>query len=429
MAHSLKDLASGPSVRLNPGMTKPPRDPHSGARASPRTGARWPDSVPALIDADRRVVLRPHRGADLARIVEMCSDPEFVRWTTIPHPYSTADGQAFLSSFVPAQVDGGRAMLWALEAIDRPAAPAGGPARFCGTVEIRLHEGGRGEIAFGLHPDARGLGLLRRGGRLALDWAFDVAGLRAIEWKAVVGNWASRHVAASLGFAFEGVRRAALDQRGSLVDCWTATVLPSDPRASVAAPRQPTVRNAGVVLRPFIPADLDRVAEACADPVSQHWLGRLPRDFGIDSARAFLEHCREGAATFDRWTWCITTPHDDRCAGAVTLLHLRDAGSGELAYWAHPDARGHGLVARSARAVADLTLGDGAHGLGNGIHQAVVIRVAVGNAASAAVARHAGATLTGRLPRAERLGDGSWTDLLLFSRFRGRAGGHRTAWT
>lgn len=354
----------------------------------------------------------------------MCADQAFARWTTTPDPYTIADGQAYLSSFVPAQVDGGRAMLWAMEAIDRTTAARGGPAMFCGTVEIRIHGSGRGEIAFGLHPDARGLGLVRRAGRLALDWAFDILGLRAIVWRASVGNWASRHVAAALGFRFEGVRRAGMDQRGALVDCWTATVLPTDPRRSAAPPRQPSLQDNGVVLRPFRTQDIGRVVETCTDPASQHWLGHLPRDYSADDAHAFIEDCREGAATFDHWTWCVTTPDDDRCLGAVTLFHLGDAGAGELGYWTHPAARGRGLAGAAARTVADWTLGDRAGHLDQRLHHGLVIRVAAGNDASGAVAMRAGAELTGRLPKAERLGDGTWADLLLFSRVRGRAGGH-----
>lgn len=390
----------------------------------PSRGLRWPDSVPILIDPDRRVVLRPHRSDDLARVVEMCVDPEFVRWTTTPDPYTTADGQAFLSRFVPAQVDGGRAMLWAMEAVDETPAAGGGPGRFCGTLEIRIQSSGRGEIAFGLHPDARGLGLLRRAGRLAVDWAFDVLGLRAIEWRARVGHWASRHAAAALGFRFEGVRRAALDQRGTLVDCWTATVLPADPRSPLTAPRQPMLRGHGVVLRAFRTDDASRIVEACIDSTSRQWLGNLPRDYDAGDARAFIEGCREGAATFDQWTWCMTTPDDDRCLGAITLFHLQDPGAGELGYWAHPDARGLGLTSAAARTVASWTLGELAGHSGQGFHHGLLIRVAAGNNASAAVARRTGAELTGRLPRAERLGNGTWADLLLFSRLAGRADGH-----
>ncbi|HHV19940.1 MAG TPA: GNAT family N-acetyltransferase [Propionibacterium sp.] len=377
----------------------------------PGPGQRWPDSVPTLID--HPVVLRAHRSDDLPRLVEMCNDPEFARWTTTPHPYGAADGHAFLSMLVPREVDAGRAMLWAVEA---PPTPDGAP-EFCGTIEIRLLDGQRGEIAFGLHPDARGRGILRSAGRLALDWAYDVLGLQAVVWSAKVGNWASRHAAAALGFGFEGVRRAHRDQRGTLVDHWVATALATDPRRSVAPPRQPVLTGERVVLRPFEDDDADRIVEACADPVSQHWLGALPRGYRREHALEFVEDCRETAATLTDWTWCITARGDDRCVGALSLFRLRDrSGAGELGYWAHPAARGRGLISDAARTVADFTLGIGRDA--PRFHRTVMVRAAAENLRSQAVAQNTGAGLVGRLPQAEQLGDGSWTDLLVFIRTR-----------
>ncbi|MDO5499757.1 MAG: GNAT family N-acetyltransferase, partial [Propionibacteriaceae bacterium] len=288
---------------------------------------------------------------------------------------------------------------------------------------VRMVGDGRGELAFGLHPGARGLGLATRAGRLVLDWAFEIAGLQAVIWQAAVGNWASRHVAAALGFRHEGVRRAALAQDGALLDAWTATLLPHDPRVSVAPPRQPVLRNDTVTLRPFVEDDLARIVVACADPLTQHWLTALPRGYGLGDAAMFLEWSKEGAAAFTHWNWCVTAPGSDDCLGAVSLSRLdHGSGSGELGYWAHPDARGRGVMGAAARLAADFALGELAGpGLpGDRLHRTVTIRVAPGNTASQAVARAAGAEPVGRLPEAERLGDGTWSDLLLFARVRGR---------
>ena len=285
----------------------------------------------------------------------------------------------------------------------------------------------RGEIAFGLHPTARGQSLMSRAGRLALDWAFDVAGFPAVEWNAMVGNWASRQVAAALGFRFEGVRRAYLPYREWLKDCWTATALATGPRCSVTPAPQPVVRHAGMVLRPFRAGDLQQVVSACADPLSQRWLGHLPAEFGPAQARDFLADCWEGAAQFDHWTWCITTAGDDRCAGAITLFGLREqAATGEIGYWLHPQARGRGLAKTAARTVVDLALGEFLGHVPALTHTALmhslVIRVPVDNRASHAVARATGARIVGRLPQAELLRSGDWTDLVVYSRVRGRAG-------
>ena len=47
--------------------------------------------------------------------------------------------------------------------------------------------------------------------RLVRDYGFDVLGLSTIRWRAEVGNWASRRVAAAAGFVFDGSVRRLLD--------------------------------------------------------------------------------------------------------------------------------------------------------------------------------------------------------------------------
>lgn len=384
------------------------------------TARSWPDSVPVLVDTGRAVQLRPHLPGDVPRIVEQCTDPDFVRWTTIPHPYTTADAHDFLANHLPTEVDAERAMIWAIEA------PVAGVRQFCGSMEIRLHGSGRGEIAFGLHPDARGRGIATAAGRLAIDWAFDVARLAMLEWRALVGNWDSRHVAAALGFQFEGVRRRHAPQRGELRDCWTASLLAEELRVSVAPPRQPELAGSGLrgdgpnapELRLRMPteADIPRVVAACNDPASRRWLPLLPDPYGPDQAMAYVEACRENAATGTTWTWAVTERGNDALLGVIGLDGLRNPDAqGEIGYWTHPDARGHGITGAAARVVADFTLS------GRGPHHSVLIKVAAGNQASQAVARRAGAHRAGVLPDGFRFGDGSFTDLVLFSRIAAAA--------
>lgn len=64
--------------------------------------------------------------------------------------------------------------------------------------------------------------------RLACRWGFEQLRLARIEWRAYVGNDASRRVAEKAGFVLEGVQRARLAQRGERRDCWVAGLLPGD---------------------------------------------------------------------------------------------------------------------------------------------------------------------------------------------------------
>ena len=67
--------------------------------------------------------------------------------------------------------------------------------------------------------------------RLVRDHGFDVLGLQVIRWRAAVGNWASRRVAAAAGFRFDGTVRRLLVHRGELLDGWVATITADDPRS------------------------------------------------------------------------------------------------------------------------------------------------------------------------------------------------------
>jgi hypothetical protein len=76
--------------------------------------------------------------------------------------------------------------------------------------------------------------------QLVCDYGFEVAGLRLIRWRALVGNWASRRVAAKAGLVFYGAVRGLLVQRGELHDGWIATLVRDDPRVP-----QPWLRSLG----------------------------------------------------------------------------------------------------------------------------------------------------------------------------------------
>ncbi len=47
------------------------------------------------------VVLRPWRDTDVPALVEACQDPEITRWVSIPRPYASTDGEAFIEETKP----------------------------------------------------------------------------------------------------------------------------------------------------------------------------------------------------------------------------------------------------------------------------------------------------------------------------------------
>ena len=81
----------------------------------------------------------------------------------------------------------------------------------------------------------------------------------------------------------------------------------------------------------------------------------------------------------------------------------------EIGYWAHPDARGQGLVAEAVRLVTT-------HVEQHKLADSVIIRCAAGNAASRRVAEAAGYVQCGIQPACEPLGDGTLDDLISYAR-------------
>jgi [ribosomal protein S5]-alanine N-acetyltransferase len=108
--------------------------------------------------------------------------------------------------------------------------------------------------------------------------------------------------------------------------------------------------------------------------------------------------------------WCIADAGDDRCLGSIGLEGLGSyAPRAEIGYWAHPQARGRGLVTQAVRLVTG-------YAQSAGLATSVVIRTAAENRASQHVAESAGYRQVGRLPRAEPVGDGELSELVLYAR-------------
>ena len=369
------------------------------------TAHNFPDAVPLLIDAEAGITLRAANSGDLAAMVEQSRDPDMIRWTTVPNPpggYQLRDAEEFLAVIASGWTSGNR-LGWTIEG------QRGTTRGFCGSIDLRLEGEGIAEVGFGLHPEARGRSMMTAALQLVCDYGFQVAGLRVIRWRAVVGNWASRRVAAKVGFVFDGTIRRLLAHRGELLDGWMATLTAEDPRLPESWLTPVELQADGVRLRAFHAGDVERVVEACSDPETSYWLASMPRPYRHSSAVAYLESIAELAARGVGVVWCITDPEEDRCLGSISLNGLRGyAKRAEIGYWAHPDGRGRGVVAEAVRLVTR-------YARDSGLASSLLIRCAAGNAASRRVAERAGYREVGIQPASEPLRDGQLADLVLYS--------------
>jgi RimJ/RimL family protein N-acetyltransferase len=255
---------------------------------------------------------------------------------------------------------------------------------------------------------------MARAVRLMLGWAFTELDLEVAHWRAQVGNWASRRVAWSCGFAVEGRVRGLCVQRGERRDAWIGSLRRHDPmRPATPWLDLPELHAGSVVLRANRSEDSQRIVEACSDPVTQQFLPELPSPYTLTDAVGYLESRAEAMAGGEGLYWAVADADDDRLLAQIGLMGIGRSGrSAEIGYWTHPDARGTGVMPTAVGLVARhamLGTDDGGLGLSR-----VFLRVAAGNTASVRVAQKAGFTESGVDRKAEQLRDGSVRDFLRF---------------
>ena len=367
----------------------------------------FPDCVPELTDGV--VLLRAHRADDAERIVEQSTDPESMRWTTVPRPYALEDARTWLARIEDQWNDAGGERLWAITDAEDP------DRLYRGTIDLRPRGGGAAETGFGLHPDGRGSGLMAGALRLVARWWFGEGGVR-VHWAAVRGNFPSWRVAWSCGFTHHGtipqLHPDPADPSAPGLDLWRASLGADD----VLEPATPwddipvlDVPDHGIRLRPWRDEDVEAL-----EPRDQpdHYMPAR----GVLDADTFPEWLlvrREQMSLGKVLSWCVADASTDAALGEVLLFVTEgtlDDDTAELGYQVVPSGRGRGVATAGGAALVRHALsprGDGGLGL-----RRLVAQTADDNAASNAVLDKLGFTIWGRETAADILPDGRAIDAL-----------------
>jgi RimJ/RimL family protein N-acetyltransferase len=167
------------------------------------------------------VRLRPLAEADRPAITAAYQDPEIIRWYGVPVPYTDEDARRLIHRVAPTEFARGVETILAI---------AGPDGTWAGTIDLRVAAGDpkTGEVGFLVAPHARGRGYAPAALRAITGWGFDELGLVRVQWRAEVGNDASRRVAEKAGFTMEGLLRQSLEEDGRRYDCWVGSMLTSD---------------------------------------------------------------------------------------------------------------------------------------------------------------------------------------------------------
>ena len=71
-------------------------------------------TFPDVSISTERLVLRPFEDADIPALTEMMNDEMVTAWTSVPHPYTTADAQRWVRRIAPAERTEGRGIALAV---------------------------------------------------------------------------------------------------------------------------------------------------------------------------------------------------------------------------------------------------------------------------------------------------------------------------
>ncbi|MBQ0952900.1 GNAT family N-acetyltransferase [Streptomyces sp. RK76] len=152
-------------------------------------------------------------------------------------------GRDFITEHIPfgakaTDVDSAREVLQAYA--DRHAADSGFlhglwlDGTLVGGLLYRVFDAATGvcEIGCWLEPAGTARGLVTRGARVLIDWAFDERGMHRVEWYASTANTPSANAARRLGMMREGVLRESFPHRGTRQDMEVWAVLAPEWRAA-----------------------------------------------------------------------------------------------------------------------------------------------------------------------------------------------------
>lgn len=150
-----------------------------------------------------------------------------------------------------------------------------------------------------------------------------------------------------------------------------------------------TLTGSRLVLRPLELADAPRVVEVYNDPESRRWLRRMPDPCTLEDAVEHLTDRIAQHAAGTRLAWVATTPNDNTLLARANIFDIAD-GSAEIGAWAHPQARGLGIVTDMIALIAAHVFTPAGHG-GLGLQQ-LRAYAAAGNRPSRNVLRRTGFT-------------------------------------
>jgi RimJ/RimL family protein N-acetyltransferase len=163
------------------------------------------------------LVLRSFTAADVEWVHEVSQDAAVQHYVQVPSPYLMEHARYFVEHIAMELGERGERAEFVVEDAET--------GERLGRVGLGMRGDGTAEVGYWTAPAARGRGVAPAAVRAISRWGFAERGLDLIEWRAEVGNVASRRVAEKAGFVLEGQLRKRLVHRGQRVDAWIGSLL------------------------------------------------------------------------------------------------------------------------------------------------------------------------------------------------------------
>ena len=302
-----------------------------------------------------RLILRPFRLSDIDAVHEYASDPEWA--TYYLRPYDRGRAEYVVAQAVLSFSDKGAAFAVVYD------------GRVIGLVSLRVDpedEDRKAELGYDIARDMWGRGMAHEAAAAVCDWAFREYELASIYALADARNRRSLRVMEKLGMTREATHRSDEVENGERVDGACYSVLrsewsgPGGPLAPAAAPPEeygttqrddiPELTTPRLLLRPFVPADVDDIFEYAKDPEwGEFLLDSVPQPYTRRSAEEFIASRMTAPRT--ELSWAIVLRGTG--IGGIVLRVDSKHETGEIDYALAKSHWGQGLMPEAAAAVVD----------------------------------------------------------------------------
>jgi RimJ/RimL family protein N-acetyltransferase len=180
-------------------------------------------------DREQAIRLEPFGPGRIEEIRPWLEDPDVLRFTRIPDPQPPKFLEGWLRSYEVGRRSGTREAFWVIDAGEALVGLAVVPKI---DTETRT-----AELGYMVAPGARGRGIATAALGLLSAWAFSERGMVRLELLIGIGNMASKRVAASNGYTFEGILRSLYFKQGRHEDTEIWSRLATDPDGATAGAR------------------------------------------------------------------------------------------------------------------------------------------------------------------------------------------------